>query len=188
MKRRCDEVNMQRTIARSSSIVACVAIVLATLTSCAQHERRAEKLWRQAQERVAQGKTEQAVELLQKLIDDYPDAEIAVKARDQIVLYRGLAHAVQSYPTRRARELMIQVSRAIETYRAANGRAPAALDELVPAQLAAIPDDPWGGRFVYEPAGRRYRLRCNGSDKAEGGTGDAADLIVADGEFSAAPP
>lgn len=188
MKRRRNEVNIERTISRSIAIVACVTMMLATMTSCAQHERQAEKLWRQAQERVAKGETERAVELLQKLIDEYPDVAIAAKARDQIVLYRGLAHAVQSYPTRRARELMIQIARAVESYRIANGRSPATLAELVPAQLGAVPEDPWGGPFVYEPAGRRYRLRCNGSDKAQGGSGDAADLTVADGEFTAGTP
>jgi len=163
-------------------------LIVATMASCAQRERRAEKLWRQAQERVAAGETQRAVDVLQKLIDEFPDAEIAAKAREQIVLYRGLAHAVESYPSRRAREMMIQIARGIEMYRLAQGRAPASLAELVPAQLTEIPQDPWGSDFAYQASGRRYVLRCEGSDGAAGGSGDAEDITVRDGEFVGAAP
>jgi len=36
--------------------------------------------------------------------------------------------------------------------------------------------DPWGGDFVYESTGSNYVLKTLGSDKRDGGTGDAADI------------
>ncbi|MGE4132447.1 MAG: type II secretion system major pseudopilin GspG [Bdellovibrionales bacterium] len=42
--------------------------------------------------------------------------------------------------------------------------------------LKKINKDPWGGEFVYESSGNNYILRSLGSDKREGGTGDAADI------------
>jgi hypothetical protein len=187
MKRHHDEVNTH-PVRRSSVACLVIGVALLATASCGGRERRADRLWRQAEERVEKGDTEGAVVLMQKLIDDYPDATIASKARDQIVLYRGLAHAVQTYPARRARETMIQIARAIESFRASAHRSPATLDELTPGKLASIPVDPWGHAFAYELAGRGYRLRCNGADGAVGGTGEAEDIVVVDGAFQAAAP
>jgi hypothetical protein len=191
MNRPFDEVNTPRSRTRSFLIVVFAFIIIIIIigsTACGGRERRAERLWRQALESVERGDTQQAVDLLQKLIDEYPDADVAAKARDQIVVYRGLAHAVQSYPTRRARELMVQIARAIEAARLPTGRAPASLDELVPTRLSAVPRDPWGRSFAYDASGRGYRLRCLGSDGAPGGLGDAGDLLVVDGAFVATEP
>jgi hypothetical protein len=186
MKRRRGEVNGRRDrstrLIFASSLVALVAS-LALASACGGAERRADRLWRQAQERVQKNDTEGAIVLMQKIIDDYPDTPVADRARDQIVVYRGLANAVSNYPTRRARELMVQVARAIEAYRRTNGKPPAALD-----LLTDVPSDPWGHPFRYELRGRGYRLRCDGGDGAPGGVGDAADLLVVDGEFVTAAP
>lgn len=42
--------------------------------------------------------------------------------------------------------------------------------------LKKINKDPWGGDFIYESTGNNYELRSLGSDRREGGTGDAKDL------------
>jgi len=168
--------------------IASAVLIALALVACGGTERRAERLWRHALDQVEKGDTEGAVETLQRLIRDYPDADIAAKARDQVVVYQGLAHAVKSYPMRRARESMIQIARAIEAFKAASGRPPASLDVLVPAPFAELPRDPWDRAFVYEPAARGYRLRCHGADGASGGTGDAADLLVVNGEFVGPSP
>ena len=188
MRRRRSEVNTER--GRSSFIARVVAstFVALALVACGGTERRAERLWRHALEQVEKGDTEGAVDTLQRLIHDYPDAEIAAKARDQLIVYQGLAHAVKSYPMRRARESMIQIARAIEAYKAASGRSPASLEVLVPSPFAELPRDPWDRAFTYESAGRGYRLRCQGADGASGGTGDAADLLVVNGEFVGSSP
>jgi hypothetical protein len=184
MKRGDGEVNTHRS---RVALVCC--LVIATLaTSCGGRERKAERLYRQAQERVERGDTQAAVALMQDLIDRYPDAQIAAKARDQIILYRGLAHAVESYPARRAREAMVQIARAIESYRSASGRWPSSLEDLVPSKLPSIPADPWGRAFDYAVLGRGYRLRCLGSDGSAGGEADAADVLVVNGEFTTAAP
>lgn len=177
MRRREIEVNTRTRYAKNFfAIFFALALAVAT-SSCGGRERHAERLWRQAIECVEKGDTQGGVERLQKLIDQYPDSEIAEKARKQIILYRGLVSAVESYPTRRARELMVQVSRAIESYRREHGAAPATLHDLVPGKLAEIPDDPWGHPFQYEAAGRTYRLRCQDQP-----------LLVVDGEFRPVAP
>ena len=158
------------------------------MVACHGAERRAERLWRHALDLVAQGDTSGAIVDLQRILDEYPDTDVAAKARKQIVLYRGLENAVLSYPTRRAREIMIQVARAIESFRARERRVPSTLDELVPAHLASVPKDPWDRALEYEPRARGYGLRCRGSDGARGGDGDAVDLLVENGEFIAARP
>lgn len=184
MRRRRDEVNGSRsTIAHRLRLVAIASLALALAIGCGGPERKADRLWRRAMDRVSHGDTNAAIVLMQKILDDYPDTSAAKKARDQIVVYRGLAHAVEAYPTRRARELMVRVARAVEAYKHEKGRPPASLADLVPRRLAAVPDDPWGRPFAYAVSGRSYRLRCDGADGAPGGTGDAADLLVVNGNF-----
>lgn len=42
--------------------------------------------------------------------------------------------------------------------------------------LKKLNKDPWGGDFHYESQGNSYILKSFGSDKREGGTGDAQDV------------
>ncbi len=188
MKRRYAEVNTRTNRAKSLIVVSFAAAIVILLSSCGGTERRAERLWRQAHELIEKGDTMHAVELLQKMIDEYPDARITAKAREQIVLYRGLASAVQSYPLRRARELMVQVARAIEAFTRRKGHPPAALVDLVPTGFVSVPRDPWDRPFIYEATARGYRLRCGGADGAAGGVADNADLLVVDGVFVEVQP
>lgn len=188
MRRRDGEVNTRRPLGSRIARLFVIVIVASVALACGGRERRAERLWRQAQERVEKSDTEGAIALMQKIIDEYPDADIAAKARDQIVLYRGLAHAVQSYPARQARDGMIRIARAVESFHARSTRWPERLQDLVPRDLAEIPADPWGHAFEYATTGRSYRLVCLGADGASGGTGDAEDIKVVDGRFAAAAP
>jgi len=188
MRRRGNEVNTRTDRARLFLIVVVAVVFVIAASSCGGAERRAERLWRQAIEHVEKGDTQGAVDRLQKIIDEYPDARIAEKAREQIVVYRGLATAVQVYPVRRARELMVLIARASESFRRENGRTPNTLDEIVPAKIASVPNDPWGHPFLYAATARGYRLTCQGADGAPGGAGEAADLIVVDGAFVPAQP
>ncbi|HEX4823430.1 MAG TPA: type II secretion system protein GspG [Candidatus Polarisedimenticolaceae bacterium] len=165
-----------------------VVLVASGAIACGGRERRADRLWRQAQERIEKSDTDGAIVLMQKIIDEYPDAEIAAKARDQIVLYRGLAHAVESYPARQARDTMIRVARAIESFHARSQHWPSRLEDLVPGSLPEIPKDPWGHGLTYEVTSRGYRLVCLGADGAVGGAGEAEDITVVDGRFVAGAP
>lgn len=42
--------------------------------------------------------------------------------------------------------------------------------------LKKVSKDPWQGDFVYESHGNTFSIKSYGSDKREGGAGDAADL------------
>lgn len=46
--------------------------------------------------------------------------------------------------------------------------------------LKKVNKDPWGGDFAYESPGNTYVLKSYGSDRREGGTGDAADISSED--------
>jgi hypothetical protein len=188
MKRRKSEVNTRTLCARLFFFVVPALVLVLTTSSCGGRERHAERLWRQAIACVEKGDTQGAVDRLQKIIDTFPDSQVATKAREQIIVYRGLQTAVENYPMRRARELMVQIARAIESFRHENGRAPAALDDLVPARLASVPRDPWDRPFLYETTARGYRLRCRGVEGAPEGAAESAGLLVVDGEFRAAVP
>jgi outer membrane protein assembly factor BamD (BamD/ComL family) len=185
MKRRKNEVNPRTFGERLFFILVPAMLLMMTSSSCGGDERHAERLWRQAIACVEKGDTQGGVDRLQKLIDTYPDSRIAEKARAQIIVYRGLANAVENYPVRRSRELMVQIARAIESFRKENARAPASLEELVPAKLTSVPNDPWGRPFRYETTARGYRLSCRGAEGAPEGSAAAAGLLVVDGEFRA---
>lgn len=123
--------------------------------------------------------------MYQQVIDRYPQSEAARRASRQIVLYRGLDEAVQRFPLREARDLMVKTARAIQSYKGRHGRPPASLDRLLPDLLAEPPIDPWGRALVYErtSGGRGYRLSCYGADGRPGGAGEAADWHVVNGAF-----
>lgn len=42
--------------------------------------------------------------------------------------------------------------------------------------LKKLSKDPWNGDFIYESQGNTFIIRALGSDKREGGSGDAADI------------
>lgn len=144
----------------------------------------ADRLYREAAQRVEKGDLEGAVELFDRIVREHPQTEAAEKARADVVLYRGLFEASQKFPTRRATDLVVQVARALERHRHAKGAAPASLADLVPGFLDAEPEDPWGRKLLYRPTPvGGYVLSCLGSDGREGGEGQAADLVVRDGKF-----
>jgi general secretion pathway protein G len=96
-----------------------------------------------------------------------------------------------------ARVQVRSLASSLETMRIDIGRYPTAqegLDLLVNAPTdsdgwagpyldAAVPDDPWGGAYVYAPPSEdfaRPRIASLGADGQEGGTGLAADIVNGD--------
>jgi general secretion pathway protein G len=81
------------------------------------------------------------------------------------------------------------LQQALDTYLLDNGRYPQALDGLIEndtgrdswqgpylGRTNAVPDDPWGNPYVYEPDGKTFSLISYGADGAPGGSGDDADI------------
>ncbi len=54
-------------------------------------------------------------------------------------------------------QALARLEKAVAAYRTRTGRLPARLGDLVPLDLAALPDDPSGGRFEYEAASGAVR-------------------------------
>ena len=69
-----------------------------------------------------------------------------------------------------------------------DGSYPATMDQMTagtnPAGqprvlfLEKTPEDPWGHAYIYTLERGKPKVRCLGSDNAEGGEGDAADVVV----------
>ena len=167
------------------ALVLVILAVVVAAAACGGRERRADSLYREAAALIEKGEIDEAVKRLQRLVDDFPETEAGKKAESEIVVYRGLAHAVQAYPERRAAESMIRTARAIERYHARKREWPATLADLVPRDFAVVPADPWGNPLAYErkPGGKGYKLSCLGADRVPGGVDEDADLLVEDGEF-----
>jgi len=74
---------------------------------------------------------------------------------------------------------------AAETFRDETGRWPRSIAEMLEPGKENVawvethpPRDPWGNDHVYQVAGDRVVVKCLGSDGAEGGDGEAADLVL----------
>ena len=186
MRRSAHEVNAEpdRDARRPARVIVAI-LLLAVAVACGGDERAAERLYREAKDRVAKNDYAGAVERLDKIATDHPDSPLAEQARRDAILYRGLDDAVTRYPQRRAREILVQLARIVERYRAAKHDVPGSLAELVPGWLEKEPLDPWGRTVVYQrkAVGSGYRLACLGADGKPGGSGDDADLVVDNGSF-----
>lgn len=74
------------------------------------------------------------------------------------------------------------IEQAADMYRLENMRYPTTqegLNSLVPNYIRRLPTDPWGSPYVYVapgPNGAPYRIASLGADKAEGGSGENADI------------
>src|SRR5262245_50560845 len=170
-------------LARTLIALAVGAALLAS--SCGNRERQAERLYRQANQAVDEGNFDEAVELYDRILDDYRGTDAAARAAEAVVLFRGLSDAVKLDPSRRATTVMIATARALDRYRSRNRRFPDGLAGLVPGYLDAVPADPWGRTLVYrvKSEGRGYVLSTLGSDAALGGSEDASDIVIEDSKF-----
>ena len=168
--------------------IAMISFLLTTaaVISCGGRERRAERLYREATALIEHSELDQAVSRLDRLLVEYPDTEAAKKAKEEIVLYRGLADSVRTYPVRRATDALIQVARALDRFHGRRRTWPESLETLVPGEIAAIPEDAWGRALFYErkETGKGYLLGSFGADGASGGSGEKMDLVVEDGAFA----
>jgi hypothetical protein len=173
-----------REVARRFTLSAATLALALACAACGASERDAERWYRDAERFAEAGEPARAAELLEKIIAERPGGAVAAQAREKLVLYRGLADAVERYPQRRAREIVVATARAIERFKAAHGAPPDALDALVPDALESAPRDPWGRALQFTREGpARYRLASLGADGARGGAGDDADIVVVNGKF-----
>ena len=88
----------------------------------------------------------------------------------------------------KARLDMEEVRRTAEAFYHEQGRYPASIEEMVGASapdgspglasLDELPRDPWGREYLYELVRGEPRVTCLGSDGAEGGEGEAADIVI----------
>jgi general secretion pathway protein G len=81
---------------------------------------------------------------------------------------------------------------ALDRYRARYQRIPEARDglaKLAPEFLPAVPNDPWGRPYIYEPSGPTWAdVLSYGADGRAGGSGADADVSARFGRLGARPP
>lgn len=166
-------------------LAVCVLLLVSVSYGCGGREGKAERLYDEAKQELREGRLEEAVERFNRIADEYADTDAARKAREEILLYRGLSDAVDLFPVREARDVIVGAARAVQRYRHRRRAWPESLDQLVPDYMAAIPVDPWGRELVYrrKSNGRGYWMACYGSDGEIGGEGQQADWFIEDGEF-----
>ena len=123
IERRAHEVNAWRTSrAKIFSCARCtllvmVLIALLILVSACGRESKAENLYDKAQRHIESDELALAIAKFEEIVAKYPDTEMAERARKELVLFKGLDVAVREYPSRSARDLMIQTARALQSAR-----------------------------------------------------------------------
>lgn len=114
--------------------------------------------------------------------------EIIVVIAIILVLTSILAFGIFSvFGQAKADAAKVQMSRLdsrVQIYIARNGSPPSGGDGLAAAVAPdEVPNDPWGNPYRYVTPGangKAYDIVSLGSDGAEGGTGEAADLRLSD--------
>jgi len=97
--------------------------------------------------------------LSSRMLSEAREPESALKMLESIVLQEG-DPARREVLERRIREVIVErdiqaLERAVEAYREKTGAVPRVLSDLVRARiLAAIPEEPNGGKYLMEPGGK----------------------------------
>jgi hypothetical protein len=168
------------------SLCVCLCVALASV-ACTDDDTKAKRLEAEAVAAVEEQRFDDAVRLYRDIVANFPATESARRADERITFYSGLSHSVTSFPSRTARDLMVETARAVQSYRWKKGRWPDNLDALRPELLDETPIDPWGRPLQYERRRNGYRLGCLGADGRVGGDGEATDFVVVNGDFVTDP-
>ena len=173
-----------KTLQIVAMLCLCVTLVSG---ACASDETKAQRLAAKAVVAVEAQQLDEAIALYSDVVDRYPATDAAAHAHERITFLRGLSYSVLSFPSRTARDLMVETARAVQRYRYRKGRYPDNLDALMPKMLDEAPIDPWGRPLNYERLKNGYRLSCLGGDGRLGGEGVATDFVVVNGDFVSDP-
>jgi hypothetical protein len=173
-----------KTLPSVAGLCMCVAL---TSGACASDETKAQRMTNEAATAFQAQQLDESIALYRETIARYPDTAAAMHAQERIRFLSGLSHSVNSFPSRTARELMVETARAVQSYRYRKGRYPDNLDDLMPKMLDEAPIDPWGRPLNYERLKNGYRLSCLGGDGRRGGEGVATDFVVVNGNFVSDP-
>ena len=176
-----------KTLQSAMGLCSCIALASVASVACAGDEGAAQRMGNEAVAAVKAQRLDEAIALYREVVDRYPDTAVALHARERITFLSGLSHSVVSFPSRTARDLMVETARAVQRYRYSKGRYPDNLDALMPKMLNDAPIDPWGSPLQYERLESGYRLSCLGGDSRRGGEGIATDFVIVNGNFVSDP-
>ena len=160
-------------------------LVLMVLVSCSSPEESARELLNRALSEQRAGNLELSLELLQSIVDDYPQTEVATEANQLLTLV-----SVRSPIT--TKQQIDQFESALALFRFEIGRYPTGSEGLQALvknpgienwggpylESPSIPVDPWGRPYQYQSPGQHgdYDLWSEGADGAAGGAGENLDI------------
>lgn len=166
--------------------VGCVLAGL-LLGGCGDAESEADDLFARGSAQIAAGDYTAGVAVMRQIVDRYPDSRAAANVRKDWPYYEELlAIEAERLPVLAAEDLRV-IGKAVERYRARNGRYPVDPQALVPLELERLPVDPWGRPYRYRLEGGSYVVETLGRDGNPGGTGEDRDMRVERGQLRNAP-
>lgn len=188
IERRRREVNAAKHALQSFMVACTLCLIVVGASSCDGRERAANRIYDEAELLAVAGDHSGAAERFAEIVERHPGTDAARRAQPKATLYRGLAQAVTSYPSRTVSDRIIATARAVYRYRDQQGQWPDSLERLRPQFIEEPAEDPWGRPFLYKIKSKRgFILACLGADGVRGGSGDDADWYVEDGEFVRRP-
>ncbi len=125
----------------------------------------------------------QAVDLLERIINDYPGTREASIAAEEYDTFKDLFQYEVEARKQAVERALTKVGRSVEVYHRERGRYPANMDELVPRYLPQRVEDPWGNPIFYKRSSNGYIIACFGKDGIPGGSDEERDLFVQNGQF-----
>jgi len=80
---------------RSCALLVALLVALFGVTGCSD-ESAAQRAYERAQRHIESDEIDEAVQVLESIVETYPETEIARTAREDLTLYRGLSVAVDA--------------------------------------------------------------------------------------------
>ncbi|MFT4542875.1 MAG: hypothetical protein ACI841_001608 [Planctomycetota bacterium] len=133
-------------------------------------------------EKIDYDKMRRVVRLVVRMLDGLQEDELKLSSRETPSYEQYIAKA----RAERARRDMEEIGRVLESWAMANGSVwPESLAALTtadgderPIWGESLPKDPWGAAYLYESKDGKVQLTSLGSDGAQGGEDEAADVLV----------
>ena len=163
-----------------------MTVALMLLCGCQSNENpEAAFLLEEAHAASNRGDYTQAVDLLERIINDYPGTREATIAAEEYDTFRDLFQYEVEARKQAVERALTKIGRSVEVYHRERGRFPASIDELVPRYLPQRVEDPWGNPVFYTRNRNGYVIACFGKDGIPGGTDEDRDLFIQNGQFVA---
>ncbi len=154
------------------------------MVSCGSNESpEAAFLLDEAHQASNRGDYNQAVKLLEQIINQYPGSKEAGIASEEYDTFKDLFRYEVEARKQAELQSVKKVGRAVEIFHQKKKRYPKNLDTLIPRYLPTRVTDPWGNPILYKKSQNGYMIACFGKDGIPGGTEENRDIFIQNGQF-----